>query len=103
MRLLAALILIVWSGAAVAQTRARSVEDCEKIRSAHEYNLCLASFSPRVGQRRARVRGEPAQERTVARSGRSQRYVTRRGGRQSAVFEVRGSRNRADVRTYRRR
>ena len=96
-RWLLVLLCLVWAGAASAQaSRARSIEDCEKIRAAHEYNLCLAAFSPRVGERRARVRGSARQERTAIRRGRGGREIARsRGGRQSATFEVRSSRRSA--------
>jgi hypothetical protein len=99
MRTLILLLVLLWPALAQAQGAARTIEDCEKIASAHEYNLCLASFSPRQGERRARV-AAPREERRVGRRGRSRAgVVTRRGGRQSATFEVRGSRGSKSTRS----
>jgi hypothetical protein len=44
-------LTLLMTGAAFAQARARSLDDCEKISDALAYNQCLASFSPRRGQR----------------------------------------------------
>ncbi|MBV9393010.1 MAG: hypothetical protein JOZ84_01220 [Methylobacteriaceae bacterium] len=57
-----------------------SIEDCEKIQKADDYNKCLAQFGPMRGQRAAR----PAGKRYGA-------HASRRGGhgRVRASFKVR--------------
>ncbi len=42
----------LWLAATVPAV-ARSPEDCEKLTNWHAYNICLASFGPRRGQRAA--------------------------------------------------
>ena len=39
---------------------ARTLDDCEKIKDWHAYNLCLSSFGPKRGQRS--VTGQPQAE-----------------------------------------
>jgi hypothetical protein len=98
MRLPTAFLIALLPLAAAAQTSSapRSIADCEKISAALAYNECLASFGPRVGERRARAAvAEPAdgEERQVRRRGRGGRSVVRgRRGRQAAAFEIRRGR-----------
>lgn len=97
MRLPIAALLALLPCAAFAQTpsAASSVADCERIQNALAYNECLASFGPKVGERRPRITASGAeyQGRAVRRPGRGSRTVVRgRGGRQSAVFEIRRGR-----------
>jgi hypothetical protein len=51
-------------GASVAlgggEARSRTLADCEAIKDTHAYNLCLASFGPRRGQRA--LTGQPRAE-----------------------------------------
>lgn len=94
MRFTTAVLLAFFPMAAFAQTPT-SVSDCERIQNALAYNECLASFGPKVGERRPRIAagGGEYQARSVRRRGRGGRTVLRgRGGRQSAVFEIRRGR-----------
>ncbi len=95
MRLPTAILLALFPFAAFAQTAPQSVSDCERIQNALAYNECLASFGPRVGERRPRIAagGGEYQGRATRRRGRGGRAMVRgRGGRQSAVFEIRRGR-----------
>jgi hypothetical protein len=71
-------LLLFASLPASAQT---SIDDCEKIQKADDYNKCLAQFGPMRGQRAARPAGK--------RYGGS--HASRRGqhGRVRASFKVR--------------
>lgn len=68
MRLPTAVLFALLPFAALAQTPA-SVSDCERIQNALAYNECLASFGPKVGERRPRIAagGGEYQERAVRR------------------------------------
>ena len=84
--------LLAFPFAAAAQPAPKSIADCEKIKGDLAYNQCLASFGPKMGERRPRGAAVESadDEPTVAargRRGRSAAYA-RRGGRQRAVFEV---------------
>ena len=95
MRLPTAFLVALLPFTAVAQTPApRSIADCERIQNALAYNECLASFGPRVGERRARaVVTEPdGEERQVRRSRRGRSIARGRRGRQAASFEIRSGR-----------
>jgi hypothetical protein len=79
--------------AVLAQPAPKSIGDCEKIKGDLAYNQCLATFGPKVGERRSRGGGGMAEasddDEPVVRSGRRGRYgYSRRGGRQRAVFQV---------------
>jgi hypothetical protein len=60
LRLLAILAVLCLPGAALAQGKPRSIEDCEKIEEPLAYNACLASFGPRRGERSFVPSGEAA-------------------------------------------
>lgn len=85
MRLAPALAFLLLS-VVPAMAAPRSVDDCEAIREPLAYNQCLASFGPRVGERR-RVEGagRAAPAASVARRGGVR--VTR-DGRKTMSFEV---------------
>ncbi len=90
MRLPTAFLLALVPFAALAQTPA-SVSDCERIQNALAYNECLASFGPKVGERRPRIAagGGEYTGRATRQRGRGGRVAIRgRSGRQSASFEV---------------
>jgi hypothetical protein len=84
--------LLAFPFAAAAQPAPKSIADCEKIKGDLAYNQCLASFGPKMGERRSRgAAAAPADddEPVVAtRSRRGRSGYARRGGRQRAVFEV---------------
>lgn len=56
---LAAAVILALTKAGSASTAQRSVEDCERLRNAHEYNLCLASFGPKARASRVSTSGPP--------------------------------------------
>ena len=85
------LLLCPLAAAAQSQETPRSESDCERIKSDLAYNLCLASFGPKRGERGAggAVVGEDDDGPAVTPSQRSGRAVRRaRGGRQAATFDV---------------
>lgn len=95
MKALALFVLLVFAVAAMAQAEPRSIQDCENIKGDLAYNQCLATFGPKVGERRSvqPATGSAAQdEPAVERGRRGGRYANRRGrgGRQSASFDVGG-------------
>jgi hypothetical protein len=89
MKLVVLAALLVFPFAAAAQP-ARSIADCEKIKGDLAYNQCLASFGPKIGERRGGRVAAPAEdgEPVVTRGRRGRSGYARRGGRQRAVFEV---------------
>ena len=111
MKPLICLLFLLAPTLAFAQEQARSISDCEKIKADLAYNNCLASFGPKMGERRSRATAAPAdadEEPAVRRGGRRSSFSGRgRRGRVSASFDVRGgevrqSRTRAS-RAYRSR
>jgi hypothetical protein len=111
MKPLICLLFLLAPTLALAQEQASSIADCEKIKADLAYNNCLASFGPKIGERRSRAAAAPAdvdEEPAAQRGSRSGSYSRRgRRGRISASFNVRGgevrqSRTRAS-RAYRSR
>ena len=85
MKPLICLLFLLAPTLALAQEQARSISDCEKIKADLAYNNCLASFGPKMGERRSRAAAAPAdadEEPAVRQSSRR--------GRVSASFSVRG-------------
>lgn len=78
---------------ASAPAEARTLEDCEKIRDWHAYNVCLSSFGPRRGQRAATAvpAGVDPEQRAYGRN----RAAARRGPAGLTVQRVAGGRVRA--------
>lgn len=93
MKPLICLLFLLAPTLALAQEQARSISDCEKIKADLAYNNCLASFGPKMGERRSRAAApadadeEPAVQQSSRRSSSSRRG---RRGRVSASFSVRG-------------
>ena len=106
MKPLICLLFLLAPTLALAQEQARSISDCEKIKADLAYNNCLASFGPKMGERRSRAAAAPAdadEEPAVRRGSRRGSYSRRgRRGRVSAGGEVRQSRTRPS-RAYRSR
>ena len=92
-RIVLVLLLILPFGAA-AQPAPKSIADCERIKADLAYNQCLASFGPKMGERRSsRVAAPADDDAPVATRGRRGRSgYARRGGRQRASFEIGRSR-----------
>ena len=100
MRRLVFLALLTLMLAHAPPAHARTLEDCEKIRDWHAYNLCLSSFGPRRGQRAVtgQPRAEEPEHRVYGRGGRVEQgrralapglSVQRvKGGRVRATFDV---------------
>jgi hypothetical protein len=92
MRIPALIALLCLPTLALAQPAPKSIADCEKIKGDLAYNQCLASFGPKVGERRSRgvatADGEDEPVVTAGRPGRSS--YAGRGGRQRAVFDIGG-------------
>lgn len=93
----AALALALMGGAALAETpssQPRSINDCEKIEGDHEFNLCLASFGTKRGERATPPAAAPetvaattpAKRVVAARGRRGERAVVARRGNSSVVF-----------------
>ena len=94
MKPLICLLFLLAPTLALAQEQARSISDCEKIKADLAYNNCLASFGPKMGERRSRAAAAPADadEEPAMRQSSRRGSSTRRGrrGRVSASFSVRG-------------
>ena len=104
MKALVLFVFLVFPVAAMAQAAPSSIQDCESIKGDLAYNQCLATFGPKVGERRrAPSEAAPAaQEAPVVQRGqRGGRYAYRRGrgSRQSAAFDVGGRKMKASART----
>lgn len=90
MKYLVLLALVAFPAAALAQPAPKSIAECEKIKGDLAYNQCLATFGPKVGERRPRgvVPADEGEEPAVAQGRRGRYGYARRGGRQRAVFEI---------------
>jgi hypothetical protein len=92
MKYLALAAFLAWPLAAAAQPAPGSIQDCEKIKGDLAYNQCLATFGPKVGERRRASGAAPAEqdEPAVESSDRRGRYAYRRGrrGRMQASFDI---------------
>src|SRR3954447_25907661 len=99
MKRLVLVVLLILPFAAAAQPAPQSIADCERIKVDLAYNQCLASFGPKMGERRsARVAAPADDDAPVATGGRRGRSAyARRGGRQRASFAIGSSSQRLRV------
>lgn len=84
--------LVLWL-ALPASAQARTLDDCEKIKDWHAYNVCLASFGPRRGQRS--VTNQPQAEDAESRVYRGRKQTARQTTKGLSVQRISGGRVRA--------
>src|SRR4051812_50161496 len=89
MKRIVLVVLLILPFAAAAQPAPKSIADCERIKADLAYNQCLASFGPKMGERRSGRVAAPADDdapvATRGRRGRSRNARPR--GRQRGPVE----------------
>ena len=64
MKRIVLVVLLILPFAAAAQPAPKSIADCERIKADLAYNQCLASFGPKMGERRSSRVAAPADDET---------------------------------------